>query len=148
MKIVGVITAGLILGLSSPAFAHAQFIDNVIRKAIGAPEPVAAQRLRPERYVRPDFPIEMTVVQPPGKQKNKVENDDNDRPRPPPPRFVPLNQVVAQIQRSVPGNMLDASGPSGGDRPVYRIRWQAASGQRIDFVVDAQTGAIIGRSGG
>ena len=31
-------------------------------------------------------------------------------------------------------------------RPIYRVRWQAANGQRIDFIVDATTGAIIGRN--
>lgn len=150
MKIVGVIAAGLLLGLSSPAVAHAhaQFLDNVIRKAIGAGQPSVEQPFRPERSIRPELPREMVLLQPPGKQKNKVEDDDDNRPKAPPPRLVPLNQVVAQIRRTTPGDLLDASGPSGGDRPVYRIRWQAASGQRIDFVVDAQTGAIIGRSGG
>ncbi len=82
-----------------------------------------------------------------------------DGPQPPPerepaarapsPRLIPLEQVRAQIQRSTPGRMLDAEPPDpGSPRPVYRIRWQADSGQRIDFVVDAQTGAILSRSGG
>ena len=61
---------------------------------------------------------------------------------------LPLGQVMANISRSTPGHILDAGlepGPDG--RPAYRVRWAAAGGRRIDFIVDAQTGAIIGQSG-
>jgi hypothetical protein len=60
----------------------------------------------------------------------------------------PLGEVVGNIQRTVRGRMLDAGlepGPDG--RPTYRVRWAAAGGRRIDFIVDAATGAIIGQSG-
>jgi uncharacterized membrane protein YkoI len=64
-------------------------------------------------------------------------------------RLISLNQITAQIQRSTPGKLLDATPPDpSSPRPVYRIRWQADNGQRIDFVVDAQTGAILSRNGG
>jgi uncharacterized membrane protein YkoI len=55
---------------------------------------------------------------------------------------------MANISRGTPGRMLDAwqeVGPDG--RPAYRVRWAAAGGRRIDFIVDAQTGAIIGQNG-
>jgi hypothetical protein len=61
---------------------------------------------------------------------------------------VPLGQVMANIRRRTPGKILDAGiepGPDG--RPAYRVRWAAKGGRRIDFIVDAQTGAIIGQSG-
>jgi hypothetical protein len=60
-------------------------------------------------------------------------------------RLVPLEQVIRNIARGTPGRLLDAGLENQGDRPVYRVRWQAANGQRIDFIVDARTGAIIGR---
>jgi uncharacterized membrane protein YkoI len=61
---------------------------------------------------------------------------------------MPLGQLTAGIRRSVPGRMLDAYPETGPDgRPAYRIRWAAAGGRRIDFIVDAATGAIIGQSG-
>jgi YebC/PmpR family DNA-binding regulatory protein len=41
---------------------------------------------------------------------------------------------------------LDAGLEDHGGRPVYRVRWQAANGERIDFIVDARSGAIIGRN--
>jgi hypothetical protein len=60
----------------------------------------------------------------------------------------PLGDVVANIQRTVRGRMLDAGVEPGPDgRPTYRVRWAAAGGRRIDFIVDAATGAIIGQSG-
>jgi uncharacterized membrane protein YkoI len=62
--------------------------------------------------------------------------------------MVPLGQVMANIQRTTRGRMLDAGVEPGPDgRPTYRVRWAAAGGQRIDFIVDAATGAIIGQSG-
>jgi uncharacterized membrane protein YkoI len=55
---------------------------------------------------------------------------------------------VGNIQRTTRGRMLDAGVEPGPDgRPTYRVRWAAAGGRRIDFIVDAATGAIIGQSG-
>jgi hypothetical protein len=61
-------------------------------------------------------------------------------------RLVPLESVIRNIARSTPGRLLDAGLEDQGGRPIYRVRWQAANGQRIDFIVDATTGAIIGRN--
>ena len=61
-------------------------------------------------------------------------------------RLVPLESVIRNIARSTPGRLLDAGLEDHGGRPIYRVRWQAANGQRIDFIVDARTGAIIGRN--
>ena len=124
MKLTRVIAAGLIVGLALPsAAAHAQ-----VRRGGGggnsgqgeAPPPAAA----PARPVPP-------------------RDAEAQRPQ---VRPISLNAAVDSIRRSTPGRLLDASGPTGGDRPIYRIRWQADSGQRIDFVVDALSGAIVGRN--
>lgn len=61
-------------------------------------------------------------------------------------RLVPLESVIRNIARATPGRLLDAGLEDQGGRPIYRVRWQAANGQRIDFIVDARTGAIIGRN--
>lgn len=61
-------------------------------------------------------------------------------------RLVPLNQVIEQIRRRHPGRPLDAGSESMGDRPVYRVRWITTDGRRIDFIIDAVSGAIL--SGG
>ncbi|HEX7759501.1 MAG TPA: PepSY domain-containing protein [Caulobacteraceae bacterium] len=61
-------------------------------------------------------------------------------------RLIPLNQVIEQIRRGHPGRALDAGAESMGDRPVYRVRWITTDGRRIDFIIDATSGAIL--SGG
>lgn len=57
-------------------------------------------------------------------------------------RLVPLGRVIQMIASRVPGRVLDA----GLEGRNYRVRWAAADGRRIDFIVDAETGQII--SGG
>ena len=57
---------------------------------------------------------------------------------------VPLSQVIAAIQRRAPGRLLDSGIEAGADgRSVYRVRWATTDGRRIDFIADAQTGAIL-----
>lgn len=63
-------------------------------------------------------------------------------------RLMPLGQVMDLIRRRTPGRLLDAGlepGPDG--RPAYRVRWAATGGRRIDFIVDAVSGAILARTG-
>ena len=55
---------------------------------------------------------------------------------------ISMEQAVAIVSRRVPGRLLDAS-PAGAN---YRIVWLTNDGRRIDFIVDAVTGAIL--SGG
>jgi hypothetical protein len=61
-------------------------------------------------------------------------------------RLVPLETVIRNIARSNPGQLLDAGLEDRGGRPIYRVRWQTNDGRRIDFIVDAQSGQIIGRN--
>jgi uncharacterized membrane protein YkoI len=59
-------------------------------------------------------------------------------------RYVPLPQIIQAIRRQTPGRMLDAGLEAGpGGRMVYRVRWAADDGRRIDFIVDAESGAIL-----
>lgn len=63
-------------------------------------------------------------------------------------RHVPLERVIEEIRRRTPGRLLDTGleqGPAG--RPVYRVRWASANGRRIDFLVDAGSGAILAAEG-
>lgn len=63
-------------------------------------------------------------------------------------RLLTLRDAAASVRRTTPGHMLDAGlEPGPGGRPAYRVRWAAQGGRRIDFIVDAATGQIIGRSG-
>ena len=151
MKKIALILVGLALGHAVPATAHAQFIGRLVEQAARAAQPDGTSFIQlamaPQR--RPDQ----------GQGRGQGQGDLDREPRAggrmddrfmdrSSMRLVSLNQVIGQIRRSTPGRLLDASGPEGGGRRVYRVRWQADSGQRIDFLIDAQSGAIIGRNGG
>ncbi|HEY3814985.1 MAG TPA: PepSY domain-containing protein [Caulobacteraceae bacterium] len=58
---------------------------------------------------------------------------------------MPLDGVISQMHRRFPGGrMLDAGIENRGGREVYRVRWATGDGRRVDYLVDAQTGAIVG----
>ena len=58
--------------------------------------------------------------------------------------YQTMAQVMRSIRRRTPGRPLDAGLEQDPDgRPVYRVRWGAANGRRIDYIIDAQTGAIL-----
>lgn len=60
-------------------------------------------------------------------------------------RYVPLSRVLPELRKRSPGRQLDAGLEQYYDgRPVYRVRWGAANGRRIDYIIDAQTGQVIG----
>ena len=63
-------------------------------------------------------------------------------------RHVPLSQVIAQIAARTPGRQLNTTMGDQGGRPAYFVQWQTPDNRVIIFVVDAQTGQIIGRQGG
>jgi len=57
--------------------------------------------------------------------------------------YAPLGQVIREINRRDPGYQLDAGIEHQGDRAVYRVRWASSHGRRIDYIVDALSGAIL-----
>lgn len=58
-------------------------------------------------------------------------------------QLAPLGRVIEGIGRRAPGRQLDTGIEYQGDRPVYRVRWVTAHGRRVDYIVDAATGAIL-----
>jgi uncharacterized membrane protein YkoI len=62
-------------------------------------------------------------------------------------RYAPLARVIAEIRRRTPGEQLDAGLEQAGGRAVYRVRWAAQNGRRIDYIADAKTGAILSAEG-
>jgi uncharacterized membrane protein YkoI len=58
-------------------------------------------------------------------------------------RYVGLAQVIGKIRQHTPGRQLDAGLEDWGGRAVYRVRWAAPGGRRTDYIVDAQSGAIL-----
>jgi hypothetical protein len=58
-------------------------------------------------------------------------------------RYMPLAQVIGQIHQHTPGRQLDAGLEQWGGRDAYRVRWATPDGRRIDYLVDAHSGAIL-----
>ncbi len=77
-----------------------------------------------------------------GPQQDEVRQGVRQR------RFVPLGRAIQSIRRRGPGHELDAGLEQWGGRPAYRVRWAAPNGHRIDYMVDAESGAILSADGG
>lgn len=58
-------------------------------------------------------------------------------------QLAPLGRVIGQIGQVTPGRQLDSHLEYLGPRLVYRVRWMTSQGRRVDYFVDAATGAII-----
>ena len=57
--------------------------------------------------------------------------------------LMPLGRVIEQVRVRTPGRQLDAGLEYQGERPIYRVRWMSKDGRRIDYLIDAATGAIL-----
>ncbi|MET0545808.1 MAG: PepSY domain-containing protein [Caulobacterales bacterium] len=60
---------------------------------------------------------------------------------------VPLRDVVRSIKQRQGGQFLDASIVNRGGGECYVVKWVTDDGRRIDFLVDAQSGAILDQRG-
>lgn len=64
-------------------------------------------------------------------------------------RLLPLEVVLANVARSLPGHHIGVDGPyQQGGRWVYRIKWLTPDGRVIIVIADAETGQILGTRGG
>ena len=63
-------------------------------------------------------------------------------------RHVPLSQVIGQIAARTPGRQLNTTMGDDSGRPAYFVQWQTPDNRVIIFIVDAQSGQIVGRQGG
>ena len=59
-------------------------------------------------------------------------------------QLIPLGRVIAQIGGRTPGRQLDTGLEYQDGRAVYRVRWMTRDGRRVDYLIDAATGAILG----
>jgi len=57
--------------------------------------------------------------------------------------LMPLGRVIEQLRARTPGRQLDAGLEYQDGRPIYRVRWMTKDGRRIDYLIDAVTGAIL-----
>jgi uncharacterized membrane protein YkoI len=63
-------------------------------------------------------------------------------------RQAPLSRVLAMIAAHQPGRHLNTTMGDAGGRPAYFVQWQLPDGRVVIFVVDAESGQIVGRQGG
>jgi uncharacterized membrane protein YkoI len=132
MKRIVLILAAATLGLTAPQYAFAQrkhdLLDQVLQQA-------QAQG-RGDRDRGGDDDRGRRRGPPPG---------ENFRPPMQAPREISMSQAIRSVeQRAGPGHHLDGSREDRGGRTVYRIQWVTDRGERREYVVDGQTGAVIG----
>ena len=58
-------------------------------------------------------------------------------------QLAPLGRVIGSIRQITPGRQLDAHLEYLGPRMVYRVVWVTEQGRRVDYFVDAASGAIL-----
>jgi hypothetical protein len=58
-------------------------------------------------------------------------------------QLAPLGRVIGSIRQISPGRQLDAHIEYLGPRMVYRVQWVTDQGRRVDYIVDAASGAIL-----
>jgi uncharacterized membrane protein YkoI len=63
-------------------------------------------------------------------------------------RQVPLSRVLAALSARYPGRHLNTTMGDAGGRPAYFVQWQMEDGRVVVFVVDAESGQVVGRQGG
>ena len=61
---------------------------------------------------------------------------------------VPLSRVLASLAARYPGRHLNSTMGDAGGRPAYFVQWQMENGRVVVFVVDAESGQVLGRQGG
>jgi hypothetical protein len=71
-------------------------------------------------------------------QQNEVRQGVTQR------RLVPLGTVIQQLSQRMGGRQLDAGLEYQGERAIYRVRWITRDGRRVDMLIDAVTGAMLG----
>lgn len=92
-----------------------------------------------ERAYQPTSPRGLPIIpyQQPG---------ESWRPAPPTGREISMAQAIRIVEMTAgPGHHLDGNREERGGRTYYRIQWATDRGERRDFYVDAQTGALMGR---
>ncbi|MBU1376007.1 MAG: PepSY domain-containing protein [Alphaproteobacteria bacterium] len=73
-----------------------------------------------------------------------IEGGGQDHAR----RQAPLSRVLAMLASRYPGRHLNSTMGDAGGRPAYYVQWQMENGRVVVFVVDAESGQVIGRQGG
>jgi hypothetical protein len=109
---------------------------SVPREAYGAGHPMA-----PPPYYVPPAPAAPPRMNSLG--ANWREQQDEARQGVRQGQMAPLGQVIQGLRQRTPGRQLDVGIEYMGPRAVYRVRWMTVHGRRVDYIVDAASGAIL-----
>ncbi len=60
-------------------------------------------------------------------------------------RNTPLSRVLSMLAGRYPGRHLNTTMGEAGGRTAYFVQWQLESGRVVVFVVDAESGQVMGR---
>jgi uncharacterized membrane protein YkoI len=63
-------------------------------------------------------------------------------------RQVPLSRVLQSIAQRTPGKHLNTTQGDSNGRPAYFVQWMKADGRVVVFIVDAESGQVVGQQGG
>lgn len=63
-------------------------------------------------------------------------------------RQAPLSRVLDMLRSRYPGRHLNTTMGDAGGRTAYFVQWQMENGRVVVFVVDAESGQVVGRQGG
>lgn len=63
-------------------------------------------------------------------------------------RQAPLSRVLDMLRSRYPGRHLNTTMGDAGGRAAYFVQWQMENGRVVVFVVDAESGQLVGRQGG
>jgi uncharacterized membrane protein YkoI len=63
-------------------------------------------------------------------------------------RQMSLGRILGMLEARYPGRHLNTTQGDAGGRPAYFVQWQMNDGRVVIFVVDAESGQILGRQGG
>src|SRR6185437_58260 len=62
--------------------------------------------------------------------------------------LMPLKNVIRMMQARMPGKYINTTVGDQGGKAVYLVQWRMPDGRLVVYVVDAQSGAMLGRQGG
>ena len=59
-------------------------------------------------------------------------------------QMAPLEGVIDNLRHLAPGRQLNTVVETQGGRTVYRVVWVTKQGRRVDYIVDAASGRVLG----
>jgi uncharacterized membrane protein YkoI len=90
------------------------------------------------------------VAAPDGRPSLGAGRDDQDQARAAvrAGKQIPLAKVIQMIAARTPGQQINTTVGEQGGRAAYFVQWRKSNGGVVVFVVDAESGAILGQQGG